>query len=360
MLVSEIPALRDYWYPVAYSADVVDRPISVRVFGEPYVVWRPTVGGAVSIAVDECPHRNARLSQGWLADGCLVCPYHGWSFGADGVALRIPSNQDDLPIPPRARLEAVLAEEKYGLVWVCVGMPRAAVPALADLDSGDYTLVHELMEEWHASAPRIIDNGLDVSHVSWVHRNSVGSAADPVMNDVTVERDGMSLRFSATYTVSIDARQHANTGIALGLTPRTTRGELVNPLIFRGVLEYPETGLMHVLYKTATPIDDETTLFCQFVARTDAPDEAKIAGIVAVDRQVQSEDKVLLERIRAEFPLEPATEIHTAADKMTIQYRRILADLAAEHSLVRPDGAWARPLFGATDARVRRAARTTG
>ena len=360
MFVSEIPALRDYWYPVAYSADVTDQPVAVRVFGEPYVVWRPTADSPASIAIDECPHRNARLSQGWLADGCLVCPYHGWSFAPDGVATRIPSNDEGLPIPPRARLEAVLAQEKYGLVWICVGMPRAPVPELADLDSGQFTLVHELMEVWHASAPRVIDNGLDVSHVSWVHRNSVGTSSAPVMNDVTVNRDGMALRFSATYTVNIDEKQHANTGIPVGLTTRTTRGELVNPLMFRGALEYHANGLVHVLYKTATPIDDETTLFCQFVARNDAPDEHKMGGIIGTDRLVQSEDKVLLERIRPEFPLEAATEIHTAADKMTIQYRRILADLAAEHALVKPDSTWARPLFGARESRERRLARRTG
>jgi phenylpropionate dioxygenase-like ring-hydroxylating dioxygenase large terminal subunit len=339
---------------------VTDRPVSVVVFGDSYVVWRATPDGRISVAIDECPHRNARLSQGWLSDGCLVCPYHGWSFGPDGVANRIPSNEDGLHIPPRARLEAVLGEEKYGLVWVCVGMPRAPVPELPDLDSGEYTLIHELMEEWHASAPRIIDNGLDVSHVSWVHRNSVGTSAAPVMNDVTVDRDGMSLSFSATYTVSIDERQHANTGIPQGLTTRSTRGELVNPLMFRGVLEYHETGLIHVLYKTATPVDDETTLFCQFVARNDAPDADKVAGIIAVDRQVQNEDKVLLERIRAEFPLEATTEIHTAADKMTIQYRRILADLAAEHSLVKPDSVWARALVGSRSVREQRLTRRTG
>jgi phenylpropionate dioxygenase-like ring-hydroxylating dioxygenase large terminal subunit len=360
MLVSEIPALRDYWYPVAYSSDVAAAPVSVRLFAEPYVVWRPTTESGVSAAIDECPHRNARLSQGWLADGCLVCPYHGWSFRSDGVATRIPSNENDLPIPPRARLEAVLAEEKYGLVWVCVGMPRAPVPELADLDSGEFTLVHELMEVWHASSPRVIDNGLDVSHVSWVHRNSVGTSAAPMMNDVTVHRDGLELSFSATYTVNIDPQQHANTGIAEGLTTRTTRGELVNPLMFRGALEYHANGLVHVLYKTATPIDDETTLFCQFVARNDSPDEEKIAGIIAVDRQVQTEDKVLLERIRPEFPLEGATEIHTAADKMTIQYRRILADLAAEHALVKPDSTWARPLFGAQTAREQRMTHRAG
>ena len=39
----------------------------------------------------------------------------------------------------------------------------------------------------------------------------------------------------------------------------------MQPLVFRGALVYHENGLVHVLYKTATPIDDRRTLFCQFV-----------------------------------------------------------------------------------------------
>jgi hypothetical protein len=97
-----------------------------------------------------------------------------------------------------------------------------------------------------------------------------------------------------------------------------------------------------VLYKTAAPVDDRSTLFCQFVARNDDPDAEKQAGIKAVDRQVQNEDKRLLERINPDFPIETTTELHTRSDRMTIEYRRVLADLAAETSLVRSDRTWAR------------------
>jgi hypothetical protein len=104
----------------------------------------------------------------------------------------------------------------------------------------------------------------------------------------------------------------------------------VQPFVFRGVLEYHETGLRHVLFKTATPIDDERTLFCQFVARNDNPDTERIDGIVALDRMVQAEDKVLLEAIAADFPLDVHSELHTKADRMTLEYRRALAELAPD------------------------------
>jgi hypothetical protein len=226
-------------------------------------------------------------------------------------------------------------------VWICVGVPREPIPSFAELDSG-YTLVHEMMETWAASAPRIVDNALDVSHVAWVHRASVGSNAAPRLGEFQVERRGAHLAFSVTITTRLDEQQKRNTGITTDTTQRTTHAELVQPLVFRGLLRYEENGLEHVLYKTCTPIDDRHTLFCQFVGRSDHPDAAAQAGIIAVDRAVQAEDKALLEGVRPEFPLEITTEVHVRSDRMTLEYRKALASLAAETTEVAPDASWAR------------------
>ena len=58
-------------------------------------------------------------------------------------------------------------------------------------------------------------------------------------------------------------------------------------------------------------------------------------GIIDVDRGVQCEDRALLEGIEADFPLTPTAELHTRSDRMTLEYRRILAELA-DASTVRP------------------------
>ncbi|MFT3852636.1 MAG: aromatic ring-hydroxylating dioxygenase subunit alpha [Ilumatobacteraceae bacterium] len=239
MLVSEVPALREYWYPVAYSAEVGTTPRRFRIFGEDHVAWRPAEGAPVRAALDECPHRAARLSQGWVDDGCLVCPYHGWRFDQSGRCVEIPSAEPGLPIPARAHVNGVLADERYGLVWVCVGTPRAGIPDLAEADDPSFTLIHELMEEWNCSAPRIIDNALDVSHVAFVHRTSVGSAANPRLSDFKVTRDGLRLAFSVSYVVRVNEQQKINLGIDSELTGRSTHAELIQPLIFRGSAGVP-------------------------------------------------------------------------------------------------------------------------
>jgi phenylpropionate dioxygenase-like ring-hydroxylating dioxygenase large terminal subunit len=327
VLVSEIPALRGYWYPVAYSEEVGTAPCQVRLFASPYVVWRPATGQPPRAAIDQCPHRAGRLSQGWVTDGLLVCPYHGWRYGEGGTCVAIPSQDPAVPISARARLGSVAAAERYGMVWLRVGEERAGIPVLEELEDIGYTLIHEMKDVWAASAPRMIDNALDVSHVSFVHRETVGDPDNPRMSDFRVERDGERIRFRVTYTSRVRGPQVANVGLA-GAVTRSTDAELVQPFVFRGALVY-SNGLRHVLFKTCTPIDDYTTLFFQFIGRNDAPPPERWPDIIAVDRSVQAEDRRLLEAIDPDFPLDIAAEVHTKADRMTVEYRRILADLAS-------------------------------
>lgn len=346
MLVSEIPALREFWYPVVYSSELTDKPHQAVLCGEEYVVWR-TADGAVHAAFDLCPHRGARLSQGWLAGDRLVCGYHGWQYDALGRCVCIPQNDPSTPIPRRARLQPVHADERYEMVWLCIAEePRAPIPDLPELNDPDYVLIHEMMEVWDAAAPRVVDNALDVSHLSFVHRGSIGDAAAPHMSDYDLKRDGWSLSFTISYQSRVTEQQKRNTGITDDFITRTTHAELVQPMVFRGVLEYPN-GLRHVLYKTCAPVDDHRTLFCQFIARNDSPDDIRAQGIVGVDRTVQSEDRALLERMPSDFPAEITTEVHTRGDRMTLEYRRILAELAAESGPLRPDATWAGGRWGA-------------
>jgi phenylpropionate dioxygenase-like ring-hydroxylating dioxygenase large terminal subunit len=249
--------------------------------------------------------------------------------------VRIPTNDRGTPIPRRAQLSTVLAGERYGLVWVCVGVPRADIPFLPEAEDPAFTVIHEMMEVWAASAPRIVDNALDASHVAWAHRGTIGDPDSPELGDFSMEpSDGRSLRYRISQVAKVGPQLKVNTGITTDTTTRVASVELVNPLTYRGALEYVDNGLIHVLLKTATPIDDNTTLFCQFVARNDNPDLDKQRGIIAVDRSVQAEDRGILEKVKPDFPTDITAEVHSRWDKMTIEYRRILGGLAAESPMV--------------------------
>jgi len=45
-------------------------------------------GGQVRVIDNTCPHAGAGLSGGWVDDGCVVCPLHGWAFNLATGELR--------------------------------------------------------------------------------------------------------------------------------------------------------------------------------------------------------------------------------------------------------------------------------
>lgn len=334
VLVSQIPALRSYFHPVARAADVGGEPVRAELFATGVVLWRPRADGPVQAAIDECPHRGARLSHGWLSapagaddERCVVCPYHGWEYDGTGACTTIPQNDPELPIPPRARLTTVHCEERYGFVWVSLDDPCAPVPHLPAAFDDDFELRVEFVEEWAASAPRVVDNSLDIAHVAWVHRGTVGDPDQSTLSPFTVERHDHGLSFHLQYVSRLDDVQRANLGIDAEFAVRDTWVDLIQPLVFSARLCYPN-GVEHVLFKGATPIDDHRSLFWQASARNDDPDDERWATIIGMDRAVTNEDRPILEGITADFPVSVGDEVHTRSDRMTVEYRRLLADLA--------------------------------
>ena len=46
---------------------------------------------------------------------------------------------------------------------------------------------------------------------------------------------------------------------------------------------------------------------------------------------VQAEDRRILDGTAPDFPLEPTGEVHIRIDRLTLEYRRYLAELHARH-----------------------------
>jgi nitrite reductase/ring-hydroxylating ferredoxin subunit len=45
-------------------------------------------GQTVSAMDSTCPHAGANLADGFIEDGCCVCPWHFWAFRLDNGQLR--------------------------------------------------------------------------------------------------------------------------------------------------------------------------------------------------------------------------------------------------------------------------------
>ena len=305
---------------MAESTALLDVPVAVRLLGVNLVLWRPGDGPAAA-ALDRCPHRWARLSGGWLDGDALVCPYHGWAFGCDGAAVRVPQLEDGATLPGKARLTTVRAAERYGWVWVCLDdEPLVALPEIPEYAADGWRSIREPVSAWRCPAPMIIENNLDPAHIAFVHRASFGSpnVATVPVSDVERRAGWMQTR----YQVPVQSRP----GEARP-TVRSTTTTVHGPFLAMIRIEYPD-GLEHLMIKACTPVDDRTTTQFQTVLRNDSEGDRPAGDIIAFDAQVWDEDRAVLEPAADNgYPLDLTEQVHLRFDRPTIEYRRLLADL---------------------------------
>jgi vanillate O-demethylase monooxygenase subunit len=125
---------------------------------------------------DRCCHRLAPLSKGRKEGDCVRCGYHGLLFDATGRCIEIPGSDT---VPPKARVQRYPLAVKNKWVFVWMGDPAKADPALLpdnfSCDSPEWDYLPGYM---HYSTPQqlICDNLLDFSHLSYVHEKTLGGS----------------------------------------------------------------------------------------------------------------------------------------------------------------------------------------
>jgi phenylpropionate dioxygenase-like ring-hydroxylating dioxygenase large terminal subunit len=317
-------ALVGHWYVVASSPELGRGPLARTLLGHPLVVWRGPDARVVA-APDRCPHREAPLSSGAVADGVLACPYHGWEFGAEGRCVRVPSANEGVPVPPLAHLPTVHAVERYGLVWVCLGEPTSGIPEIGQENDPSFRRINNPVERWQVSATRMADNFLDITHFPFVHVGTFGRAQDTRVPRFELEELGEGW-YGYRYEVEVNnpASSNATTGVTAKVLHRVMSSGFVLPFNVRSTILY-ETGLEHILLLLSTPIDDVTSYFTFVVWRND-DFSVSAEEVIAFDRAIGAEDKAMLERLSGVLPLSQTGVVSVQADKASVEWRRQLAE----------------------------------
>ncbi|WP_454915606.1 aromatic ring-hydroxylating dioxygenase subunit alpha [Xanthobacter sediminis] len=181
------------WHVVATSEEVApDKIVPATLLERDLVIWRDAEG-QVHAWEDLCVHRGARLSKGYIQDGKVVCPYHGWTYDGSAQCVLMPAAPGERPMK-KARTIPHHAVEKYGFVWVCIGTPANDVPAFPEWDDPAYKTVVCGPYEFR-SGYRALENFIDPTHFPFVHAgvNGLREAPDPIAPyEVSEDEDGLS------------------------------------------------------------------------------------------------------------------------------------------------------------------------
>lgn len=170
------------WYVALDARRLRGKPVPLTLFGRPLVAWRGR-GGQPVIMPRFCPHMGASLALGRVTDGQLRCPFHGWTFGTDGVCAAIPGVTR---IPATARSAPYPVLERYGFVWAWYGGPEPLyeLPRFAPLetDRRHYT-GFRFNDPTTGTARQLLENGVDYFHFSTLHGLELDQARFTVLHD---------------------------------------------------------------------------------------------------------------------------------------------------------------------------------
>jgi phenylpropionate dioxygenase-like ring-hydroxylating dioxygenase large terminal subunit len=238
---AEVEALRHRPLAVA-AASSLKNPgdwLAKSVHGAPVLLSRDAKG-VLRAFVNVCRHRGAAL----VAEGSsgsarerFVCPYHSWTYAADGRCVGRPHDLDFTHAPrENSSLAEMPCTERFGLVWVVATATRPSSapfdwagyfgPMGDELESLGFGRESAVTNERSFAQPSnwklVLDANLESYHFIYAHRNTI---ADLFFDNVVVHD-----RFGDHQRVVLPKRSFNE----LAATPETLEGfaKAINTIYF--------------------------------------------------------------------------------------------------------------------------------
>ncbi|MBX3585317.1 MAG: aromatic ring-hydroxylating dioxygenase subunit alpha [Ramlibacter sp.] len=339
MLVTQQPVLRRFWYAVMPMDKLDAGPQPFTLLGENIVLWKKADGMPAALR-DRCCHRTAKLSKGFVDGDHIVCGYHGWTYDCSGACVRIPQ-APDIQIPAGARVPGYHCQEKFGYAWVCLDEPL--MPLLdTEEEALGYRRIHQFDETWNTGALRLMENSFDSAHFAFVHAGTFGQGDQPKPEHFKLEETDYGFEASMVITINNPPQSHRITGTTEPTTKRQFSNQWHLPFLRKLGLIYP-SGIKHTIFTCATPIDDHRIQLIQWLYRNDTEEDCPAELLNDWDTKVVLEDKVILESVDADAPVDVARrdEQSMASDRPGMLMRKRLLQLLKEHGEAEVHG-WTR------------------
>ena len=248
--------IRNQWYVVLESAEIGARPVAATRLGEKIVFWRDQAGKVLA-AIDRCPHRGAALSQGEVQHDHLQCPFHGFEFDNTGKCVLIPANGRNGVIPQAMRLITYPTYEAHGLIWLWWGnSPAQDLPVPQFFDNIDDTFYYgSARDPWEAHYSRVIENQLDVVHLPFIHRNTIGRGNRTLVDGPLVEWKGDTMLYTYVFNRLDDGTPPRKPGELTAQLASSVHLEFIFPNLWQNYIS-PNVRILAAF----VPVDEAHTL----------------------------------------------------------------------------------------------------
>jgi phenylpropionate dioxygenase-like ring-hydroxylating dioxygenase large terminal subunit len=168
--------IKNSWYVAAWASELEQGKLLARTILNERVLLYKGIDGKVVAIEDRCCHRGVPLSLGRLEGSCVRCMYHGLLFDSSGACVEVPG-QDK--ISPMLKVKSYKTDDSTRLVWIWMGDPALAdasqIPGFEYLDQPGW---HGIPDYLHYAANYLLiaDNLSDITHIAYVHTNTLGGS----------------------------------------------------------------------------------------------------------------------------------------------------------------------------------------
>jgi phenylpropionate dioxygenase-like ring-hydroxylating dioxygenase large terminal subunit len=329
---------RNAWYVAARSQELSRQLRSRWILGEPLLLFRQLDGTPVAL-VDRCIHRQLPLSLGRLKDDVLQCGYHGLEFDTtSGRCVRIPGSTR---VADRVKVETFPLVERDGLVWIWPGdaeqVDETLIPAYPWYADPDWPTV-EGTAHVRARAQLMNENLLDLSHLTFLHPESIGSP-EVAETPVKVESEGRTVRVRRDMT---DVELPPFFAKVTDLPPRIDRGQdakflapsfhIIDVSLSPHGSDDPAARCTQLVTHAITPETRTSAHYFWSVSRNFAIDSEDATEFVlravtqVFDQDIEAAEAI--EHIIAAYEPSYPLELDIAFDAGPLRARRIIEEMA--------------------------------
>ena len=285
------PVIRDAWHPISNLSEIAGTGMKqTRLLGEPIVC-----------GIDDRGHLAAfRLT--------------------DGLSHEVSeAKQEPLPV-----------KEHLGYIWTSLGSPAEEIFTIPEAEEPDRTNMNGFSVGVACSAPRAIENFLDVAHFPYVHSGILGIEPHTEVADYDVTFEDGEI-----WTRNVDyyqprASTSATSGVAVRYWYRV-------PHPYAAVLyktsSVPSGRMEMVLALLIHPVTE--TFIRVHVFNSLLDNESTSTQILRFNQEILSQDKPIVEnQYPKRLPLDPRVETPIKADKLAVAYRRRLSELGVTYGVI--------------------------
>lgn len=336
--------VRNAWYVTAWANEILpERPVGVCILSEPIVIWRNARGGLTALE-DRCVHRLAPLSLGRCEGENIRCMYHGLLYKRTGQVIGIPGQTGRIPDTLRVRAYAVA--ERYGWIWVWMGNVASAderlIPAVAGFDRPGFVFGHSQLD-YAAEARLVNDNLLDLSHASFLHRDSfrVSETWAKARPDVTEDQRCVRIEWWIKNEPVLGSLEPSLPRVdtllrydffvpgVLFMTTRVYQAGTADAL--QGRAPDLSESEVSITSQAITPLTEKATRY--FYVMGMRPQSGETELDMGITNKAFAEDKTMIEAQQRIIDATPDWRyMPTGADKAVTTYNRLVERLALEES----------------------------